>query len=145
MRSEQFAEIGATPYLAEHDQTHVLTLVAGVSVRWGIDLGLRFRLASGRPYTPIVGSQFVDSASGGRYWDILGEENSARMPLFHQLDLRLDKRWQWRYLALTGYLDIQNIYNKHNVVYYIYNDDYTRRKAVYDLPILPSIGLKLAY
>jgi hypothetical protein len=68
--------------------------------------------------------------------------NGARMPDVHQLDLRVDKRWDFRHWALTLYLDVRNVYNHRIVDYYEYNWDYTRRAAVQGLPLLPNLGIK---
>ncbi len=144
MRSQLFPDESYRPRAFDRDQTHVLTLVAGVSVKWGIDLGLRFRLASGFPYTPVVGVQFIDTFHGGNT-GILGEENASRMPLFHQLDLRIDKTWKRKTVTVSLYLDVQNVYNRQNPVFYLYSADYTQKKAVYDLPVLPSLGLRLEH
>jgi hypothetical protein len=142
-KSERYGNDGdKTPFA--YDQTHVLTLVGGISLPHAVEIGMRFRLASGFPYTPIVGIQFIDSWNAG-YIGILGEENSERMPLFHQLDIRIDKTWTWHYLALRIYLDVQNIYNRQNPFFFIYNEAYTKKKSVYDLPIVPSIGIRVTY
>lgn len=53
--------------------------------------GGRFRYVSGNPRTPVVGS--VVNASADRYEPLFGAVNSARNPAFHQLDVRVDKRW----------------------------------------------------
>jgi hypothetical protein len=108
-----------------------------------VDLGLRFRLASGNPYSPVIGASY--DAVNDDYTPTFGRTNAKRMPLFHQLDLRIDKKWQWRYLALTAYLDVQNVYNAKNVEFYVYSYNYCQRGAVNSLPIIPSIGMKLEY
>jgi TonB-dependent Receptor Plug Domain len=125
------------------DQTHVLNVVGCLSIGWDIDIGLRFRLASGLPYTPIEGASYYGDSDS--YNPVDGEKNSARMPLFHQLDVRIDKKWQWKYLALTLYLDVQNVYNQYNPLIYSFNYDGTQKTSISDLPILPSLGLKLEY
>ena len=40
--------------------------------------------------------------------------NSDRDGAFHQLDLRIDKRWVYQSWMLNVYLDIQNVYNRAN-------------------------------
>lgn len=145
MKSERFRDSRpdeAVPF--DFDQTHVLSVVAGVSLPHHVSVGLRFRFASGFPYTPIVGTEFYDDwfASQIPVW---GEENSGRMPLFHQLDLRVDKTFEWQYLKVSIYVDVQNVYNRQNAVVYLYSSDFNSKKTVYDLPVLPSIGLKLEY
>ena len=38
--------------------------------------------------------------------------NSLRNPSFHQLDIRLDKKYYFKKWSLNIYLDIENVYNK---------------------------------
>ena len=75
-------------------------------------LGARFRLVSGNPDTPVAGA--VYNASTDRYDPTYGAVNSARDGAFHQLDLRVDKRWVYQRWMLNVYLDIQNVYNRAN-------------------------------
>src|SRR5699024_6474190 len=42
--------------LFNQDQTHILPLVAGYNLPWNIDLSARFRVVTGNPSTPVVGS-----------------------------------------------------------------------------------------
>jgi hypothetical protein len=65
--------------------------------------------------------------------------------MFHQLDVRIDKHWQWKYLKLAIYIDIQNVYNQKNVEGYQYSYDYSEKQYFTGLPLLPSLGLKLEY
>jgi TonB family protein len=143
MRSERFDEPGAPARLFDYDQTHILNAMGTVRLRWGFEIGFRFRLVSGNPYTPIIGSSY--DADSDMYIPIYGKLNSRRMPLFHQLDLRVDKKWQWKYLAFTLYLDVQNVYYHKNVEGYAYSYDYSERAGFQGIPILPSLGLKLEY
>ncbi|NUO54499.1 MAG: hypothetical protein HOV80_37115, partial [Polyangiaceae bacterium] len=69
-------------------------------------------------------------------------DNTERLPLFHALDLRVDKRWKFKYWQLSTYLDVQNVYNNQNAEAVGYNFNYTAREYVNGLPILPSIGIR---
>ena len=51
------------------------------------------------------------AADAGAYTQLQGKPYSTRLPLFHQLDLRVDKRWQFRTWRFSMYLDVQNVYN----------------------------------
>ena len=106
-------------------------------------VGARFRLVSGNPNTPVVGSQY--DATGGFYIPINGATNSERFPTFHQLDLRVDKAWIWKLASLTLYLDVQNVYNAQNVEFWNYSFDFTQRTEIASLPIIPSIGTKIEF
>ncbi len=143
MRSERRDAPGGDWRLFDADQTHLLTAVASLNIGWGITAGLRFRLASGKPTTPIIGSAF--DADEDEYDPIFGAVNTDRMPTFHQLDLRLEKIWQWDILALTVFADVQNVYNRKNPVGRIYNYDFTEQDHFYNLPIFPNLGLKLEH
>ena len=37
--------------------------------------------------------------------------NELRLKANHGLDIRIDKKWYWKKMALNLYLDIQNAYN----------------------------------
>jgi TonB family protein len=141
MRSER-TEDGVTR-LFDFDQTHILNVVGSVNVGWGVQIGLRFRLVSGNPTTPTIGASY--DGDSDLYIPIYGKTNSERKPLFHQLDLRIDKKWQWKYTAFTLYLDVQNVYYRKNVEDYAYSYDYKQKEPIVGLPIMPSIGLKLEY
>ena len=62
--------------------------------------------------------------------------------MFHQLDLRLDKRFRFKSWQLSLYVDVQNVYNNGNVEGIDYNYNYTARRFVTGLPILPSFGIR---
>jgi len=122
------------------DQTHILTLVASFRVGIGWELGLRFRLVSGRPDTPVLGSVFDSDTN--RFSRIFGERGSTRLPLFHQLDLRVEKSWFFKLWRLSAYLDVQNVYNAENPEAILYDYRYKDSGPLRGLPILPTIGLK---
>jgi hypothetical protein len=106
-------------------------------------VGGRFRLVSGNPITPVIGS--VYNASLDRYDPYYGAPNSDRLPMFHQLDLRVDKRWIFQRWMLNLYLDIQNVYNRVNVENYNYNYNFRRANAQQGLPILTILGIKAEF
>lgn len=125
--------------LFDFDQTHILAVVA--SYRLGSWLfGARWRLVSGSPTTPIIGGVF-DSSSDS-YMPIQGQVNSERLPMFRQLDVRVDKTWTFDTWSLACYLSLINAVNHGNVEQITYNYDYTERGSVNGLPILPVFGVK---
>src|SRR5438132_906475 len=75
----------------------------------GWEVGSRFRLVSGNLYTPNTGALFY--APSGGYTPVSGAPYSQRLPMFHQLDMRVDKRWKYGSWELGAYLDVQNTYN----------------------------------
>jgi TonB family protein len=128
-------------HFTTYDQTHVLTALGSYRLGRGWEFGARYRVVSGNPYTPVVGS--VYDANAGAYAPIdAAKQFSARFPLFTQLDVRVDKTWKYEDWKLSTYLDIQNVYYAQNVQDYQYNYNYTQKSPVSGLPIIPSIGVR---
>jgi TonB family protein len=144
---------GEPEYLVNFDQTHILTLLGSYQLGHGWEIGARFRLVSGNLIDPNVcnpesegcnpaRTNAIYHAPSGVYVPIPIGDNTERLPLFHALDLRVDKRWKFKYWQLSTYLDVQNVYNNQNAEAVGYNFNYTAREYVNGLPILPSIGIR---
>lgn len=140
-RSERRDAPGAALHVYDYDQTHILTALGSYKLGRGWQLGARFRYVTGSPYTPDVGG--VMDYDAGTYAPIGStQRNSARVPSFHQLDLRADKTWKFSAWQLSAYLDVQNVYAHQNAEGISYNYNYSKRSVVPGLPILPIIGLR---
>jgi TonB dependent receptor/TonB-dependent Receptor Plug Domain len=139
-RSTRIDQPGGERRLFDYDQPHSLNVAASYRLSRRIGLGVRFRMYSGLPHTPVNGAVF-DSDSN-LYHPSFGAVNSERMPVHHELDLRLDRRWRWGPVQMTYFLDIQNVYVNQSPVGYIYSFDYQQRGAFRSLPILPTAGLR---
>jgi len=126
--------------LFDYDQSHILTVLGSYKFARHWTLGGRFRYVSGNPRTPVVGS--VVNASADRYEPVFGATNTARNPAFHQLDLRIDKRWVFDRWILDTYLDVQNVYNHRYAEGLQYSYDYRQSKPQSGLPILTIFGLR---
>jgi TonB family protein len=143
MQSTRIDHPGYQPRPFDYDQTHILTIVASAVLGRGWEAGIRFRLVTGNPVTPVKDTTY--NADSDMYMPVYGTVNSKRMPTFHQLDVRIDKNWHFKYLKFAVYLDIQNIYNQKNAEGYQYNYDYSDKVYINGIPIFPSIGIKLEY
>jgi TonB family protein len=126
--------------LFQYDQTHILTVLGSYRLGRGWEFGARFRLVSGPLYTPILGG--IYSADAGAYAPIDGVPFSQRVPMFHQLDLRVDKSWRFRNWTLRTYLDVQNAYNRANPEGLTSNYNFTQSRVQAFLPIIPSLGIR---
>lgn len=140
-RSERKDAANASYYRYDYDQTHNLTVVGSYKLGRGWQVGARFRYVTGSPYTPELGGT-VDYDAGAYAPVTSLSRNSARLPAFHQLDLRVDKTWQFQTWALGAYLDVQNAYNHQNTESIGYNFDYSQTNATKGLPILPIVGIR---
>lgn len=120
-----FQKLLATQY----DITHNLTLVGKINLGRFYELGLNYRLATGQPFTPIVGA-YYDSAQ--KVWKpTYGPTNSERMPIYNRLDVRLTKIFSIHpNLFSIFYLEFLNILNIANIMDYTYSEDYSQREKV---------------
>jgi TonB family protein len=125
--------------LYQFDQTHILTLVAGYNLPWNLDISGRFRFVTGNPFTPVIGGNL--DVDNDRYVRVFGPRNSERNPAFHQLDLRIDRRWIFDTWMLGVYLDVTNVYWAKNQEGIRYNYDFTDQEPLDGLPILPTLGI----
>jgi hypothetical protein len=138
-RSERRRE-GQDWRLFDQDQTHVLSLAANQGLGHGWNVGMRFRVVSGNPTTPIKGATY--DVRSGVYLPIYGATNSQRDPTFNQLDARVEKEWKIGPAKLAAYLDVQNVYLAKNPEGYRYSFDYSKREAVSGLSLFPNLGLR---
>jgi TonB-dependent Receptor Plug Domain len=124
-----------------NDQTHILTVLGSYELGRGWRIGSRFRLISGNPYSEFRRGSY-DSTVGAYLGATANLANTERAPLFHQLDVRVDKVWQFQHWKLALYIDIQNVYNHRSVEGVSPNYDYTTSSRTQGLTILPSFGLR---
>lgn len=96
------------------DNQHILTLTSTMNFKNNWSGGLKWRFAGGLPYTPYN----FELSSLKEAWDTKGQAfldmnriNSERLGNFHQLDVRVDKKFFFNKWSLMLYLDIQNLYN----------------------------------
>ena len=131
-----------SPY--DFDQTHVLGAVASYDLGAGFEVGGRFRYATGYPRTPVTGAYF--DGKTGTFEPFFGQLNSIRIPAFVQLDVRVSKRFDLgRDTHLEAYLDVQNVTDRSNPEEIVYSLDYSQRRNITGLPILPVLGARLSW
>jgi TonB family protein len=135
---------GAPLRIFEYDETHVLTVLGSYRIGRGWELGMRYRLSSGFMYTPNAYGFYDENV--GAYLPLSAyPAYGSRLPLFHSLDIRVDKAWQFGWGKLSAYLDVLNVYDQGNVDGLTYDFNYTHSAYANDLPIIPSIGLRVEH
>jgi len=142
-RAERTDDGRRSPRRFDFDQPHIFTVVGAYRLPRNWELGLRFRYVSGNLYTPLSGAYYDVDAQ--EYRAVPGGANTARHPGFHQLDIRLDKRWVFKRWMLNAYLDIQNLYNRREKAFAYSLDFRTRTATEIGLPLLPILGLRGEY
>lgn len=111
----------ATRYISSTwDTRHLLSLIVGKKFNKGWEVGAKYRLSGGTPFTPF------DLAASQQNYLTIGQGipdynrlNEQRLPFFNQLDIRIDKKINFRKSSLDIYLDFQNAAFAKNV-----NKDY---------------------
>jgi TonB family protein len=147
-RSERVYQPGQPSQLFYLDQPQILTLLGSYVLGRGWEIGTRFRYVTGNLYTPCVGlgagsPPGIYSSTQTSYLCLNGPQNSQRLPPFHELDVRIDKRWVFGSFTLGVYLDIINVYNRVNPDFIAYNFDFTQsRPQTGSLPFVPSLGIR---
>lgn len=137
----------ATVFDRRHNVNLVFTYLAGK--KRNIELSARWNYGSGLPFTPTAGFYESQNFQNGVSTDIignnpnyvetiLGDLNSKRLPDYHRLDITAkypitikDKE------PLEITLGITNLYNRQNIFYV----NRLTADVIYQLPILPSIGV----
>lgn len=131
--------------LFNFDQTHIFTAVGSYRLGRGWEIGARFRLVSGNLRTPLSYG-FYDATSGSYIPMQSYPPYSERNPMFHQLDIRIDKTWLLgNGIRVSTYLDLYNAYNQGNVEGVSYNFNHTQSVYATGIPILPSFGTRVEY
>jgi hypothetical protein len=128
-----------------------------------VDAGMRLNFGSGVPYTrPVAGYVgFETNFADGGYrvprpvgtdpsipvYIVPGQRNGQRYPAYSRLDLTFRRTYTRRWGTLTPYLQVLNATNRKNVLFYFYNFDQqpATRSGVSMFPVLPSIGVEVAF
>ena len=125
------------------DQTHVATLAATYSPTPTWEIGAKWQYRTGNPYTPVLGATLeLDPRNGESiYVPIYAETNSARLPAYHRLDVKISKAFRFDNWQMRVFLELLNVYNRKNLLEFGYNDDYTEKEDIYQFPIIPYLGI----
>jgi hypothetical protein len=113
VRSE-FTDITGNYAPSAWDSRHLVSVTGGKKFKRNWEFGGRFLFSGGLPFTPYdeETSMLIPvwnvTQSGIFDWSRL---NTERISAFHQLDIRIDKKWFFPKWSLNLFLDIQNVYN----------------------------------
>jgi hypothetical protein len=118
------------------DQRWIINLGGGYILNELWEFSGKFRIATGRPYTPYLPNGIQDVSA----------YNSVRIDANHSLDLRVDRRWSFDNWNLITYIDIQNVYNRKPVDVPIFDQrTQTVKQTGGSIGLLPSIGVSAEF
>ena len=114
---------------SEFNITHNLTIVAKYMLSDSWQIGVNCKLATGRPFTPVIGS--IYHADSKIYEPIYGNDNSSRYQPYKRVDLRVLYLYRLfdKYSGIF-YIEGLNILNFRNLFGYTYSNDYTSKEEV---------------
>jgi hypothetical protein len=139
-RTQRLEAGGVLP--GNQDQPFALSLVGARELPKDWRISSRIRITSGHPFTPMNGV-YLPSRD---VWSALpGDKNSERLPLFRQLDFRVDRTWTATRARWTVYLDVFNVLNHRNFFVGTYDPTYQELETSIWLPVIPTLGLEVAY
>lgn len=133
-------------YAPDYDQHHTISanINYAMSSHWSLSSSWEFH--TGTPYTEITGAvKVVNSAGNTVYLPVKGTFNSQRLPTYHQLNLKLTYAFKIGLFPSELYIQVVNLYDRKNIEYYYYSNDYQTKIAACDLPLMASGGFKINF
>lgn len=142
-------------YTPIFDRRHNINLVGNYSFgkKKDLELSMRWNFGSGLPFTPTGGYFQPEPFDSGVTTDyttsnanelsiLLGTFNSARLPNYHRFDITAKKRFEFKNKSvLETTIGVTNILNRENIFYV----NRVTNEKIYQLPILPSIGVSFKF
>ena len=105
-----------------------------------LELSFRYNYSGGRPYTP----KEYDFRHRRWYIDPLSDYNTERFGYYSRLDIMILRRFNFKKINLTTYLDLQNIFDRNNEWDRVYLDDGTYKMS-YQYKQLPVGGIIIEF
>ncbi len=138
----EFTALSGNAKPGAFDPGHQFTLIAGYQFKNGWLVGTKFKYTGGRPYTPID-----EQASGivNRAVFSTDDFNSRRYPYYMRVDLRVDKKFDFRSASLVAYLELQNLFDRQNIYSYYWNEDDKRLATIYQWAFFPVGGISVQF
>jgi hypothetical protein len=92
------------------DNRHLISTILGYKFKKGWELGAKYRFAGGSPYTPfnLDASRASYLSTGNGILDF-SRLNTERLRAFQQVDVRVDKKFNYKKVSFDLFIDIQNL------------------------------------
>lgn len=150
-------EVNGVSYYTKYDRRHALNgvLTYPLNDKWGMNV--RWTAGSGLPYSRIIGRykhreyNFWDGSwedYGVDDWkNMEGTKNGFRYPVYNRLDFSLARTFAFKNWDLQMYVQVINVINKKNVLWYYFDYDVSppKRKEVTMFPLLPTLGFRATF
>ena len=138
-----------THFDRRHNVNLMATYTAGskhqweISARWNFGTGFPFTQVSAfyekLPYDNIYFDPYTESGYLGIIYD---ELNNGQLPTYHRLDIDVKRKFYFtETVILEADFSVTNVYDRQNIFYI----DIVSTEFIYQLPLMPSIGLTLSF
>lgn len=138
LTTSSFMAIAGREIPANFDYGKQLTFFGGWKFSGDFSVGIRFRYAGGRPYTPFDLEMSTLLREG--YYQRFAY-NTSRMPEYSRLDIRVDKTFSISDKSIVTYAEVINALNRDNIYRYSWGEH--GLSAEPQLSIVPVIGLSV--
>lgn len=125
-KRKQYDALTISP--AAYDITHNLTLVGSYNITDNLVTGFTYRISTGKPFTPAIGSTF--DSTNNVYAPIYGETNSGRFPTYQRVDINLQYIFSLFGRFAVAVASLNNVLNQKNLYGYTYNRDYSQNVEI---------------
>jgi hypothetical protein len=124
----------------DFDQPFAINFVSSWSFSPKWTAGLRYRYSAGLPYTPI--SHGLYDGNTDSYLPVADSTNSARLPDYQKVDVRIERAWRFSQWSLAAYLEIWYVPSANNSMYVVSSYDYSQQVFVSGPSFVPLVGLR---
>jgi hypothetical protein len=139
-KSQRRNDVTGEAFRFEFDQPVNTTLVGQYRLDEDWRFGMKWNYHSGSPYTPVIGTS--GNYADGRFIPVYAGINSGTLPVYHKLDLRVDRTMVMDDWKMNVYFELNNVYRRKNIAGYTYSADYSTRESVYTFELPISFGVQ---
>jgi len=125
-----------------YDNIYNVTLEGGYIPNDEWEFKVRWIYAGGAPYTPF--DKALSSQNNTGIWDV-NRINEERLPDYHSLNVRVDKRFYFSSSNLIVYLSIWNAYMRENIARYEWNEIRNEEREKLQWSTLPVLGFEFEF
>lgn len=138
----RYTDLNGKWYDRIYDNQYNFTLEGGYVPNDEWEFSLRWIYAGGAPYTPFDYDASIENKKG--IYD-LNRTNSERLPDYHSLNIRADKRFYFEGSNLIIYLSVWNVYGRENIAQYVWNEIENKQDKQLQWSTLPVLGVEFEF